>query len=78
MQAALSRRGQDEGTLRSIDTRILAVTYMGTIDAMLAYLDLHSDTDKTAYAATVANILLDGITTRGPQRTKPARTMRRR
>jgi len=62
LQAALFKRGQDEGSLRgSIDTRYLAVTYQGAVDAMLAYLDNCPDTDAEAYAATVADILLTGI-----------------
>jgi AcrR family transcriptional regulator len=62
LQAALFQRGQDEGSLRgSIDTRYLAVTYQGAVDAMLAYLDSYPGTDAEAYAATVADILLNGI-----------------
>ena len=63
LQAALFQRGQDEGSLRTgIDTRYLAVTYQGAVDAMLAYLDSYPGTDADAYAATVADILLTGIT----------------
>ncbi len=62
-QAALFQRGQDEGSLRPLDTRYLAVTYQGAVDAMLSYLDAHPDADADRYAATVADILLDGITT---------------
>jgi AcrR family transcriptional regulator len=62
LQAALFRRGQDEGSLRgSVDTRILAVTYQGAVDAMLAYLDSYPGTDADTYAAAVADILLAGI-----------------
>jgi AcrR family transcriptional regulator len=62
LQAALFQRGQDEGSLRSgVDTRYLAVTYQGAVDAMLAYLDGSQNTDAEAYAATVADILLTGI-----------------
>ncbi len=63
LQAALFQRGQDEGSLRRLDTRYLAVTYQGAVDAMLSYLDAHPDTDADRYATTVADILLDGITT---------------
>lgn len=64
LQAALFQRGQDEGSLRSsVDTRYLAVTYQGAVDAMLAYLDSYPGTDTEAYAATVADILLTGIAT---------------
>lgn len=63
LQAALFQRGQDEGSLRAgVDTRYLAVTYQGAVDAMLAYLDSYPDTDAQAYAATVADIILTGIT----------------
>lgn len=62
MQEALFQRGQDEGTLRPVDTRYLAVTYQGSVDAMLNYLDAHPNTDADQYATTVADILLDGIT----------------
>jgi AcrR family transcriptional regulator len=63
-QAALFQRGVDEGSLRRLDTRYLAVIYQGAVDAMLDYLDAHPDTDADRYATTVADILLDGITTR--------------
>jgi AcrR family transcriptional regulator len=61
LQATLFQRGVDEGTLRPVDTRVLAVTYQAALDAMLAYLDRHPDVDPTAYAAAVADILLVGI-----------------
>jgi hypothetical protein len=61
LQAALFQRGQDEGSLRPVDTRYLAVTYQAAVDAMLDYLDAYPDTDADQYAATVADILLDGI-----------------
>ncbi len=49
LQAALFQRGQDEGSLRSsINTRYLAVTYQGAVDAMLAYLDSYLGTDAEA------------------------------
>ena len=63
-QAALFRRGQEEGSLRPVDARYLAVTYQGAVDAMLSYLDAHPETDAERYAATVADILLDGIAVR--------------
>ncbi len=67
LQAALFKRGQEEGSLRgNIDTRYLAVTYQGSVDAMLAYLDSYPDTDAEAYAATVADILLTGIAANRP------------
>ena len=62
LQAALFQRGKDEGSLRSsVDTRYLAVTYQGAVDAMLAYLDSYPGTDAETYAAAVADMLLTGI-----------------
>ena len=64
LQAALFQRGKDEGSLRSsVDTRYLAVTYQGAVDAMLAYLDSYPGTDAETYAAAVADMLLTGIAT---------------
>lgn len=61
-QEAIFRRGQDEGAFRdTLDPRLLAVTYQGAVDAMLAYLDAHPDVDPERHAATVAEVLLGGI-----------------
>lgn len=60
-QEQLLRRGQQEGTLGEFDTRVMAVTYQGAIDTMLAYLDTHPDTDPTTYADTLADILLNAM-----------------
>jgi AcrR family transcriptional regulator len=60
-QESLFRRGQDEGSLREFDTRVMAVTYQGAIDTMLAYLDAHPDTDADAYAETLADLLLNAM-----------------
>jgi AcrR family transcriptional regulator len=60
-QEQLFKRGQQEGTLRAFDTRIMAVTYQGAIDTMLAYLDAHPDTDATAYADALTDLLLRAI-----------------
>lgn len=65
-QEQLFRRGQTEGTLREFDTRVMAVTYQGAIDAMLGYLKSHSDTDISAYADTLSNLLIAAITTHRP------------
>ncbi|WP_028927784.1 TetR family transcriptional regulator [Pseudonocardia acaciae] len=59
-QEMLFRRGQEEGTLRGFDTRVMAVTYQGAIDMMLAYLDEHPDIDPVHYADALADILLAG------------------
>ncbi|MGH7918686.1 MAG: TetR/AcrR family transcriptional regulator [Candidatus Dormibacteraceae bacterium] len=66
LQATLFQRGQDEGSLRPLDTRYLAVTYQGAVDTMLTYLDTYPDTDADEYAATVADILLCGIAAHQP------------
>ncbi|HEY3506103.1 MAG TPA: TetR/AcrR family transcriptional regulator [Actinocatenispora sp.] len=61
-EESLLRRGQREGTLRSFDVRVMAVTYQGAIDAMLAYLDEHPEIDPREYADRLADLLLSGIT----------------
>ena len=60
-QEELFRRGQAEGSLGAFDTRVMAVTYQGSIDVMLAYLEEHPDVDPSDYAARLADILLDGM-----------------
>lgn len=57
-QEALFRRGQEEGTFRHFDTRVMAITYQAAIDAMLSYLDTHPETDVVSYADALADILL--------------------
>jgi AcrR family transcriptional regulator len=63
-QEELFRRGQAEGSLGDFDTRVMAVTYQGSIDTMLAYLDEHPDVDPCDYAAELAEILLGGMRAR--------------
>ncbi|MFI7121743.1 TetR/AcrR family transcriptional regulator [Amycolatopsis sp. NPDC049868] len=60
-QEELFRRGQAEGSLRDFDTRVMAVTYQGSIDIMLAYLESHPDVDPRGYASQLAEILLGGM-----------------
>lgn len=60
-QEELFRRGQAEGSLGDFDTRVMAVTYQGSIDAMLAYLQIHPELDPQAYADRLAEILLVGM-----------------
>lgn len=60
-QEELFRRGQAEGSLRRLDPRVMAVTYQGAVDTMLAYLEAHPDVDPGAYAAALAEVLLDGM-----------------
>ncbi|MBO0825364.1 MAG: TetR family transcriptional regulator [Actinobacteria bacterium] len=57
-QEGLFRRGQAEGDFRRFDTRVMAITYQGAVDAMLAYLDSHPETDVDRYASALADILL--------------------
>lgn len=61
LQERLFRRGQDEGSLRAFDTRVMAVSYQGAIDMMLGYLRLHPDLDPGSYADSLADLLLDGM-----------------
>ncbi|MGI8415383.1 MAG: hypothetical protein ACR2P2_04095 [Nakamurella sp.] len=51
----------------------MAVTYQGAIDAMLGYLESHTDTDTGAYADTLSNLLIAAVTTHCPDQptTKP-------
>ena len=78
LQVALFQCGQNEGSLRgSIDTRYLAVTYQGAVDAMLAYLDSYPGTDAEAYAATAADILLAGIAAKPAAAAGGQRSLRR-
>jgi AcrR family transcriptional regulator len=64
-QEAIFRRGQAEGDVDAdLDPRVLAVTYQGAVDAMLAHLDLHPDADPDAYAEQLANLLVRGFAPR--------------
>ena len=60
-QEALFRRGQTEGSLAVFDIRVMAVTYQGSIDAMLDHLERHPDVDPEEYAAVLAEVLLSGM-----------------
>ncbi|WNV84680.1 helix-turn-helix domain-containing protein [Umezawaea sp. Da 62-37] len=60
-QESLFRRGQAEGTLRAFDTRVMAITYQGAIDVMLACLENDPDIDPHDYADKLADILLGGM-----------------
>jgi AcrR family transcriptional regulator len=63
-QERLFRRGQDAGSLREFDTRVMAVTYQGAIDAMLGYLESHPGTDIGGYADTLSNLLIEAVKAR--------------
>jgi AcrR family transcriptional regulator len=60
-QQRLFQRGQDEKTLRDFDTRIMAVTYQGAIDTMIAYLHTHPSTDPDRYADGLVDLLLAAV-----------------
>lgn len=60
-QEVLFRRGQEEGSLREFDTRVMAVTYQAAVDAMIAYLDTHPEADAAAYADALVDVLLAAI-----------------
>lgn len=73
-QEAIFRRGQREGDIRGrIDTRLLAVSYQSLVDAMIAHLDNHPDTDPEKYAGAVADLFLGGAGT-GPVAKRSRRT----
>ena len=57
-QAELFRGAQEDGTFRPFDTKVMAVTYQGAIDAMFGYLDAHPEADVDDYAAELAEILV--------------------
>jgi AcrR family transcriptional regulator len=63
-QESLFRRGQEEGSLRDFDTRVMAVTYQGAVDMMLGYLAEHPEIEPHAYADALAELLLGGIESR--------------
>lgn len=63
-QEQLFRRGQAEGSLRPFEARVMAITYQGSIDVMLAYLEEHPEVDPHAYAAELADVLLGGMQAR--------------
>ncbi|MCE0765002.1 TetR family transcriptional regulator [Pseudonocardia kujensis] len=66
-QAALLRRGQQEGHLRAdLDPQLLAVTYQGLVDTMVDHLLDHPDVDPDRYAVHVATVLLEGIAAPDP------------
>lgn len=60
-QENLFRRGQEEGSLRDFDTRVMAVTYQGAIDTMLTYLDEHQEADAGQYADALADLVIAAI-----------------
>ncbi|MEO9180472.1 MAG: TetR/AcrR family transcriptional regulator, partial [Acidimicrobiales bacterium] len=60
-QEQLFRRGQDEGSLREFDTRVMAVTYQGAIDAMIGYTESHPDIDIDSYADSLSNLLTEAV-----------------
>lgn len=64
-QTELLQRGQAEGSIRSdLDARLLAVTYQGTVDAMIDHLLRNPEIDPDAMAELTIRVLLDGMATR--------------
>jgi hypothetical protein len=57
----LFRKGQREGTFRSFDTRVMAVTYQAALDAMFGYADAYPGTDLFAYATALADLLVAAV-----------------
>ena len=57
-QESLFRRGQRDGHFRDFDPRVMAVTYQAAVDAMLGYVDTHSEVDAERYADQLTDILL--------------------
>lgn len=55
---ALLSRGQREGTIRSGDTRILAVSYQALIDGLIGHLQAHRGDDPRARADEFADVFL--------------------
>jgi AcrR family transcriptional regulator len=64
-QERLFARGQSEGTLRGFDTRVMAVTYQGAVDAMIAYLNAHPDADLDHHASELATLLVAAMRATG-------------
>ncbi|MEH3154171.1 MAG: TetR/AcrR family transcriptional regulator [Gordonia paraffinivorans] len=64
LQEELFARGVAEGSMSPADTRVMAVTYQGAIDAMIAYLTAHPEVDTDTYAEQLADILVQGLATR--------------
>lgn len=61
-QEQMFRRGQEAGDFRAdLDPRVVAVTYQGAVDAMLAYLDCYPETDVHRFATQVADLFLQGL-----------------
>lgn len=60
-QEKLFRRGQTEGSLRDFDTRVMAVTYQGAIDAMIGYFESHPGTDVGSYADSLSSLLIEAV-----------------
>ncbi|MDF3281359.1 TetR/AcrR family transcriptional regulator [Gordonia sp. L191] len=64
LQEELFARGIAEGSMNPADTRVMAVTYQGAIDAMLGYLTAHPELKPAIYAEQLANLLINGFGTR--------------
>ena len=61
-QEEIFARGQRAGEFRSsLDPRVMATTYQGAVDAMLAHLQEYPKLDGQSYAEQVAELLLGGM-----------------
>lgn len=69
-QERLFRRGQAEGTLRSFDTRVMAATYQGAIDAMLGYVEAYPETDAFDYADALGDLIVAAVAQPSPGRSQ--------
>lgn len=58
---ALFRRGQEEGSLRDFDTRVMAITYQGAIDTMVTYLHEHPEAHAHHYVDALADLIVAAI-----------------
>jgi AcrR family transcriptional regulator len=76
-QEALFRRGQDEGTLRDFDTRVMAITFQGAITTMVSYLREHPETDVHDYADALADIFIAAIRSSRPAGHRSGRSGRK-
>ena len=60
-QEELFRRGQREGSLRTFDTLVMAITYQSSIDAMLNHLAAHPEADPDRYADELTSTVLAAV-----------------
>lgn len=61
----LYQRGREEGHFRDFDARVMAVTFQAALDSMFAYAEAYPETDLTAYADALADLMVAAVAT-GP------------